>query len=184
MRLILVGERNFPAPRRHAGALIHGPGMPIPAVEMNRQSSFDEHDRLAALRAYGVLDTPPVEGFDELARLAAHVCRTPISLIDFVDADRVWVKASVGLPLSEIPRDGSFAERVVANGGLTMVADARADDRLALASFVIGEPYVRFCAGVPLLTEEGLPVGTLTVMDPQPSSLSAEAVAGLSALCR
>ncbi len=146
--------------------------------------SFDEADRLAALRGYGVLDSSPEEAFDELARLAAHVCRTPIALIDFVDDDRSWVKAQVGFPLAELRREEAFATRVISHGGLMTVGDALGDAHLAAAPFVAGHPFVRFCAGAPLLGAEGLPIGTLSVMDLAPRSLTAEQAAGLCALSR
>ena len=146
--------------------------------------TFDEEARLAALRRYEILDSAREEAFDELARLAAHVCRTPIALIDFVEADRVWVKASLGFPLAEIRRGAAFATRVLQTGGLTTVTDTLQDEILAAAPFVTGDPFVRFCAGLPLLAADGLPIGTLSVMDVAPRSLSAEQAGGLYALCR
>ena len=64
----------------------------------------NEAERLAALRRYDVLDTGPEEAFDDLTRLAALACRTPISAIEFVDADRVWVKSSADCPASRFLR--------------------------------------------------------------------------------
>ncbi len=145
---------------------------------------FDEADRVAALRGYGVLDSSPEEAFDELARLAAHICRTPIALIDFVDDDRSWVKAQMGFALAELRREEAFATRVISHGGLMTVGDALEDEHLAVAPFVAGRPFVRFCAGVPLLGAQGLPIGTLSVMDLVPRALSAEQAAGLCALSR
>ena len=67
----------------------------------------DEQARLEALHRYKVLETPPEAGLDDLTRLAAYVCQTPIALLTFVDAGRQWFKSRVGLSLSETPRPQS-----------------------------------------------------------------------------
>jgi hypothetical protein len=58
--------------------------------------SEEESVRLEALRGCHVLDTPPEELFDQTARLAAYLSGTPIGLIGFVDATRLWFKARLG----------------------------------------------------------------------------------------
>ena len=143
-----------------------------------------EAKRLAALRRYNVLDTGPEEAYDDLTHLAAHVCRTPISTIDFVDADRVWVKSSVGFPANEIPRRDSFASHVILQQRPMIVRDTLTDERFADHPLVTGDSRVRFFAGMPLVTEEGHAIGTLSVMDLAPRALGAYQAAGLLALCR
>lgn len=70
-----------------------------------------EQLRLAALRRYGILDTPPEPQFDHLVQLAARVFDMPMALVTFVDEDRQWFKARHGLPVAETP-----PERVVLLG--------------------------------------------------------------------
>ena len=65
---------------------------------------FLEEERLAALRRYRILDTPPEPVFNELVFLARTICGTPIALITLVDADRQWFKARLGLDAAETPR--------------------------------------------------------------------------------
>ena len=74
----------------------------------------NEVERLNALRAYNVLDTPPEEAFDDLSRLASQICETPIALVSLVDADRDWFKSKVGLRRSQTPRDISFSAHAIA----------------------------------------------------------------------
>jgi PAS domain S-box-containing protein len=140
------------------------PAAPIP---------FQEIERLRALHNYGVLDTPPEAGFDDLVTLAARICGTPISLVTLVDQDRQWFKARFGLGLTESPRAASFCSHVLSGPpGLLIVPDARNDLRFADNPFVTGEEGIRFYAGVPLCSPDGHPVGALCVVDRQPRTLS------------
>lgn len=144
----------------------------------------NEVGRLEALRRYGILDTEAEEAFDDVARLAAHVCAAPIAAIDFVDADRVWVKASVGSGTREVPREVSFARYALERPGLTMIRDVRDDERFVGNPSLIAERGIRFYTGVPVTTADGHAIGVLSVMDHRPRTLSAEQAAGLVALAR
>lgn len=123
----------------------------------------DEAGRLEALHGYDILDTPPEESFDQLARLAATICETPVALIWLVDADRCWFKARVGVTAREAPRDGSSCARALLH----------AEDVFSCA----GEaafPDLGFWAGAPLVTPEGHALGALCVADRAPRGLEPE----------
>ena len=77
----------------------------------NVHISENETERLAALKKYNVLDTPPEPAFDEIVQLAAQICNTPVALISLVDEKRQWFKSKVGLDINETPRDISFCTR-------------------------------------------------------------------------
>lgn len=134
----------------------------------------DERDRLGALRALGILDTPPEESFDRLARLAAALTGAPIALVSFVDADRQWSKAEVGIQVGETPRDVAFcAHAILVDGDRPFVVnDAAADRRFVDNPLVTGDPGIRFYAGQPLRAPGGERVGTLCIMDRQPRQLT------------
>ena len=144
----------------------------------------DESIRLAALRRYGVLDSPPEAGFDDLVGLAAQICGTPIALITLVDEQRQWFKARIGFDLSEAPRTVAFCAHALHGTDLFTVPDTALDDRFADNPLVIGEPHIRFYAGAPLLTPEGQALGTLCVIDRQPRQLTAEQQLALRVLGR
>ncbi len=133
-----------------------------------------ETERLAALRRYGVLDTPAEAAFDALTRLAAHLLKVPIALVSLVDADRQWFKARYGIDVTETPRDVSFCGHAVASERLLIVEDASADDRFADNPLVAGPTGIRFYAGQPLTTPDGHVLGTLCVIDRQPRKLDDE----------
>jgi PAS domain S-box-containing protein len=144
----------------------------------------NEAERLAALRALEVLDTPPEEGFDELTALAASICRAPVAIISLIDEDRQWFKSKIGLTLCETPRDDSFCTWTILQPDLFVVPDARADERFADNPLVTSTPEIRFYAGVPLVTAEGHALGALCVIDHRPRELSAEQSQALRTLGR
>ena len=133
----------------------------------------DEEKRLAALRIYHVLDTAPEDRFDGLAKLASYICDTPVALVSFVDKDRLWFKARVGLEISEVSRDRSFCEHAINQpDSLFMVPDATQDARFSANPLVTSAPYIRFYAGVPLVSPEHQLLGTLCVIDTVPRELN------------
>lgn len=145
----------------------------------------DEEARLADLRSYGILDTEAEQSFDDLARLAAQVCETPIALISLVDAHRQWFKARVGVDLAETPREISFCARaILAPNSVLEVPDARCDARFAANPLVTGEMGIRFYAGTPLVTADGYALGTLCVIDRRPRVLCPAQRRALEALGR
>jgi PAS domain-containing protein len=144
----------------------------------------NESARLDALQRYEILDTEPEQKFDDLTLLASHICQSPIALISLLDAERQWFKAKVGLTTSETPRSISFCGYAILQDDVMVVPDASADARFADNPLVTGEPNVRFYAGAPLLSPEGLALGTLCVLDRVPRELTPEQLDALRALAR
>src|SRR5262245_57221527 len=103
-------------------------------------SSEVEKQRLAVLARYEVLDTPPEAAFDELAKLAATICETPIALVSLLDERREWLKARLGFEQTEIPRKFSFCARSSDSPAVFIVPDATRDSRFADHPLVTGEP--------------------------------------------
>jgi signal transduction histidine kinase len=133
-----------------------------------------EESRLASLFRYNVLDTPPEAGFDDIVRIAAWVCETPVSLVSFVSYDRQWFKARTGFDACETTLDRSVCAHVVKQGELLVIPDLTADARTRDNPLVTGPPYIRFYAGAPLMTPEHEVLGALCVIDnrPRPVGLS------------
>ncbi|MBL0404074.1 GAF domain-containing protein [Microvirga aerilata] len=146
--------------------------------------SWTESDRLAALRSYRVLDTPPEPAFDDLVRLAARACQAPIALISLIDERRQWFKAEVGLGVRETPLDRSICLTAMLQPGLTIVPDLSEAPRFAHNPLVTGEPNLRFYAGAALRTPDGEPLGALCVLDCVPRDLTEDQAATLTLLAR
>lgn len=151
---------------------------------MNVNAPDREAARLEALRQYRILDTPAESDYDDITALAAYICDAPIALISLIDADRQWFKSKVGLEVDETARDVSFCTHAIQEIGIMVVNDARQDERFAANPLVTCAPNIRFYAGVPLMTPEGLPLGTLCVIDHEPRELSVAQEKTLEALAR
>jgi PAS domain S-box-containing protein len=151
---------------------------------MTAQSTPDEARRIKHLREYGVLDTPPEQGLDELTALAAQICETPIALISLVDENRQWFKATFGLEMVESPRNTSFCSYALDQRELFIVPDAAQDERFAQTPLVTGEPHIRFYAGAPLVGPEDTALGTLCVIDRVPRTLTELQKQALQVLAR
>jgi two-component sensor histidine kinase len=143
-----------------------------------------EEVRLAALRAHHIVDTPPEREFDEVVALLAEICTAPVALITLIGQDRQWFKAKVGLDGDGTPRDQSICAHAILGEGTLVVPDVHADPRFAHMPSVNGDPPLKFYAGVPLRTAEGLPLGTLCVLDHVPRQLNAFQLRALEVLAR
>ncbi len=149
-----------------------------PAIPAN------EVERLAELRRHEILDTPDEPEYGDITFLAAQICGTPAALISFVDSDRQWFKARVGVETRQTPRDISFCAHAINHPGLMIVPDATADERFADNPLVTVDPKIRFYAGAPLVTPRGYALGTLCVIDQEPRELAPNQKRALGALAR
>jgi signal transduction histidine kinase len=131
-----------------------------------------EIQRVAAVRALRLLDTPPEDRFDRITRIAQHLLGVSIALISLVDLDRQWAKSSIGPAPRQVPRNSSFCSHAIAAGQFFEVPDTTIDPRFAGNPMVLGEPGIRFYAGQPVAAPSGHLVGTLCVMDRIPRRLT------------
>ena len=146
------------------------------------QATTDESGRMAAVRRYGVLDTPPDGAFDRITALASRVFDVPISIVSIVDTDRIWFKSHHGVDVEQIDREPGLCASAVLQDGPWLVNDASTDPRTLANPLVAGEMGLRFYAGVPLTTHDGFNLGTLCLLDQQPRELTDDEVATLSDL--
>ncbi len=138
--------------------------------------------RAQALAECAILDSPPEEKFDELARLAAAICGTPVALVSLLDCDRQWFKSRIGFDQPQTPISMAFCAYAVCSDEPLVVGDATEDRRFRDNPLVTGEPHVRFYAGFPIRVEGRHRVGTLCVLDRQPRSLDEEQIDAMHTL--
>ncbi len=148
---------------------------PIPA---------NEAARLAALARYDILDTGAEAEFDDFTRLAARICGTPVAQITFVDSDRQWFKSNFGVDVPEMPRAIGFCAHTILGTEVLEVPNMLEDERFVDNPLVVQDPSVRFYAGAPLMTPDGVAVGSLCVLDSEPKALTEHQRDALEALSR
>lgn len=129
---------------------------------------WSEEERLAALNSYEILDTPPEAEFEDLVLLAAETFHAPIAVVNLVAGDRQWFKAEVGIGTRTLPLDVSICAHAILQNDVLVVPDTRADERFAANPLVTAPDGLRFYAGALLRSAEGLPIGTVCVLDRQP----------------
>ncbi len=134
----------------------------------------DEQERLEALYALRLLDTPREERFDAVTELTAKVFDVPIAFVSLIDRDRQWFKAKVGFGLCESAREHSFCAHAILQDQPLVIEDTRADARFADNPFVTEAPFLRFYAGQPLRAAGGQKVGTLCIAGVVPRTFPAE----------
>jgi signal transduction histidine kinase/ActR/RegA family two-component response regulator len=152
---------------------------------MKASLPFNELERLEALRKYQILDTADELVYDDLVMLAASICSTPLAAISLLDESRMWFKARRGLDFREADRDLSFcAHAILRPDQVLVVPDATTDPRFSDNDLVRGRTQFRFYSGAPLLNPEGLPLGTLCVIDTRARPITPAQVEALRALSR
>ena len=140
------------------------------------KTAWNETDRLAALHSYDILDSEREPAFDDITALVARLCDAPIAVVNLIDADRQWFKSEVGLGVRETPLETSFCRHALLEQDRLIVPDATRDPRFEGNPLVTGDAGLRFYAGVLLKDQNGLPLGTLCVLDTRVRS------AGLTAI--
>lgn len=143
-----------------------------------------EEERTGELNSLNILDTFAEREYDDLTMLAAQICNVPVALISFIDSDRQWFKSKVGLEVNETPRSISFCGHAInEDKDYLTVEDARLDPRFTDNPIVCDHPNVVFYTGVKLMMN-GLPLGTLCVIDHEPKKLNEQQLNSLRALGR
>ena len=134
------------------------------------------------MREYGILDTAPEPEYDAMVVLASRLCGAPIALLSFMDGDRQWFKARVGMEVEALARGESPCARALDDEAVVEVEDARLDPRLASLPIVDAPDGVRFYAAVALRSADGEVIGSLAVMDRAPRRLAPEQLDSLERL--
>ena len=142
-----------------------------------------EKERLKALESYSILDTLSESDYDDITAIASEICSTQISLISLIDDKRQWFKSHHGLDATETPKEYAFCAHAINDQeNVFIIQDARQDERFHDNPLVTGDPNVIFYAGVSLISDNGLPLGTLCVIDDKPKILSQSQIHSLKAL--
>ena len=143
-----------------------------------------ERTRLSELRALDILHTPPEDPYDGLVEIAAALFETPMALVSLIDAEKQWFKARIGIDVCGTGREVAFCAHAIMGARPLVVEDANLDLRFRDNPLVVGEPFIRFYAGAPIVTDRGEAIGTLCVIDTRPRSFPPERLRLLERLAR
>lgn len=134
----------------------------------SNSANFDEDARLAVLDSFGILDTPPERSFDDVVRLVSQLLDAPIAAVNLIARGRQWFKSEIGLGTREMPLDNSICRHALLEQEQMIVADTQDDPRFSCNPLVTADGGLRFYAGAVLRTRDGVPLGTLCVLDKKP----------------
>lgn len=175
---------------QHGAQVVSTQGLPaaatsaefLPLAQPSYPVAHDEAERLLAVDAAHIVDTPCESIFDRLTWLATQTTDTPMALISMLTASRQWFKSRIGVAVDETPRDWAFCSHAILQDGLFVVEDALRDPRFQDNPLVVGAPHIRFYAAFPLLDSNNMPLGTLCVLDHEPRRLRDREVRSLREL--
>jgi signal transduction histidine kinase len=140
--------------------------------------------RLAALGSYDILDTPREAAFDDITRMASMICGTSMASITLIDAERQWYKSEIGIGTSKTPISASICAHVVLENDVLIIPDTSTDPRFGGNPFFTGSAELKFYAGAPITTADGIALGTMCVLDTVSRELSCEQIDALKTLAR
>lgn len=127
----------------------------------------DAHANSASADLLELLDGLSGDAFEGVTRLASNALNAPMALITLLNDEQQRVKSAVGWAIPELPRFISFCAHAVDARETLVIQDTLIDKRFANNPMVRGEPHIRFYAGQPIYSSEGIALGTLCVMDRQ-----------------
>jgi GAF domain-containing protein len=134
---------------------------------------INEEARLAQLRSMNVLDTPPSANFDRICAIARDHYKVGIAAVSFLDAERLWFKAAIGLNVREVPRDQAICNYAVLRDDVLVIPDLMTDPRFRDLPFVSGAPYLRFYAAAPIVYGPDIRLGSVCIFDRTPRTMDA-----------
>ncbi|WP_242097337.1 PAS domain-containing protein [Sphingomonas sp. CROZ-RG-20F-R02-07] len=143
-----------------------------------------EAERTRVISAYDVEAVRHEGALDDVTAFVSRLCEAPVALVTVVGETEQLFLARTGLAMTGTPRDISFCTHAIGQDGLMEVRDATRDPRFVNNPLVTGETQVRFYAGMPLVTSDGVALGSVCVLDttPRPEGLTPLQREGLTML--
>jgi GAF domain-containing protein len=135
-------------------------------------SILTDPDRLGALDATGLMDSPAEQEFDRVTDLVRRCLGVPVALVSLVETDRQFFKSQQGLaePWCDArgtPLSHSFCQYVVTDDEPLVVEDAR-EHPVLKNNGAVAELDVVAYLGVPIRTPDGHTLGSLCAIDSVP----------------
>ncbi len=142
--------------------------LPDTVVPIARGWEIDEAVRAAALETYDLESLRDGAALKRITDFAAALCGTPVALVSLVEQTRQTFISRTGVDVSETSRETSFCAHAMLKDQIMVVPDATRDPRFVDNALVTGDMHIRFYAGAPLISDDGIPLGSLCVIDTEP----------------
>ena len=115
---------------------------------------------------YKLFTTTAKKALDEITALTRQIFNVPIAMVCFVDLHQVFVQSSsTGVIPEPANRTTTLCSRAVRNPNLTVIKDKDMEDYLLANPVIAREQGLEFYAAAPLITAEGLNIGTICLLD-------------------
>lgn len=178
-RLDGTGVEELTAHLAEVGVIVEVPMPDLSGV-------INDPERLRALHATGLLDSPREPVYDRITRAAADALDTPHAALSLIDVNRQFFKSTSGKGMRanderETPLERSVCQYTVANGTSLVLEDARVDPTFKNHPAVLDGTVVAYL-GIPLADRNDNAIGTLCVYDSKPRMWSTGHVQILSDL--
>lgn len=136
----------------------------------------DKERHFLALQALLNPDDSRDDVLRKITQLAARMLKIPGSFISVLDDENQYVRAAINFQLQTSSRVNSFCRYAVDSGNPFIVPDTLQDARFVTHPLTVASPFIRFYAGVPLTTRDGITLGTLCVVDTNPHTVTKEQI--------
>lgn len=148
---------------------------------IDRDTYQTANDKITSYYNYPIRDKESDEHFKTISNLASNLTGKPFSTIVFSDDLFSCAGASELLQTSGLRQADFISDEVIKTGKALVVEDVESSPYADKPS-VKPTLLLRFFAGVPLLTAEGVCIGALTVLDTQPSRVSEDQLVNMELL--
>jgi GAF domain-containing protein len=128
--------------------------------------------RLEAIRLLEVARRLPYETIDRITAFTRSHFGVPIGLVSIIEEEKQIIISRQGLDAAETPRKDSFCTYTILGPEALVVSDAREDSRFRNNPYVMGDPFIRFYAGAPLVYDGEVRLGALCLIDIKPRPFS------------
>jgi hypothetical protein len=100
----------------------------------------NEMERLLSLSGLDMDYSDQQDNFKDLAKLAAKVAGTSISLVNMIDSFTQWTISNYGMEIDQMSREETVCQYTIMADDPLEVGDLSTDSRFAGKSYVTGDP--------------------------------------------
>ncbi|WP_447887097.1 sensor domain-containing phosphodiesterase [Serratia fonticola] len=138
--------------------------------------SSDESKKRAAINLLKSHDEVRDEALKKYTLLACQLLNVPMCFVSVLDDEKQYIKSAQNITVTETSLGEAFCKNTLGKGETFICPDTQEHPDFRTYEAVTEAPFVRFYAGSPLKTQEGVVVGTLCLLDTQPRTLSDEQI--------